>query len=310
METKEKETYSAIILNGFIENVDEIPGTAKKLGLNSKISTVLHTYLPQVVDACFVEDQLVLDICASIAENKKVEILIHGRTLTLKQLKEYWSESGIPERELFEEVKIFSEKDELLFQILGIPYYNFGGPGFYGDSTTLHIFCRENDQAKLASMLSEVIRKHGYKIQNEVGARHPIMEIPHSVPAVHRILSSLIKKGYWSTEIQEEGIHVKRLIGKPILVKWSAIKCLDLSGLTDRPFKSATSVGIQLPKRTQNSRFFLVMMEDRQLLKKVCTWNSDQKTWYATKNVLGLCSIDKKDAAEVLSRLQYEAISR
>lgn len=134
------------------------------------------------------------------------------------------------------------------------------------------------------------------------------MKIIHSVPILNRIFGSLINSNFWYTEVHNDGIQITRWIGAPILIRWAIIQKLDLSGLEGKCDQHLLKLGLK--QKAIEKRFFLIMIDDHQLVKKACTLSSILKTWFAAKNVLGITSIDANCSKSVSSRLQKEAQHR
>jgi hypothetical protein len=114
---------------------------------------------------------------------------------------------------------------------------------------------------------------------------------------------SLINKDLLCTSIEEDGIKISKIFGQPILLPWESILCMDLSGLKDSNIVlSFTS--------TPNRRFFLMMIDDRKLIRKACTFTGQSKVWFAAQNVLGLTNITDSSAGAAFKKLEQIAQQR
>ncbi len=92
------------------------------------------------------------------------------------------------------------------------------------------------------------------------------------------------RKYFLETTLTTEGISIAQLFRNSVVVPWSAIECMDLSGLQESHFQLMSF---------KPHKFFLVMIPDNTLLRSSI---GVEKTWYAASNVLGLTQIKAEDA--------------
>jgi len=114
------------------------------------------------------------------------------------------------------------------------------------------------------------------------------MTINHRVPKTYKLLGYLSKSSFWKTEIYSRGIKINRLFRNPVLIPWEKIECMDLSCLKELPNDSLN--------KAEKKYFFLVMVSDKELVKKVCMHSNSFKIWYAAQNVIGITGLEKETA--------------
>ena len=101
------------------------------------------------------------------------------------------------------------------------------------------------------------------------------------------------RKFFLETTLTKEGISIAQLFRNSVVIPWSTIECMDLSGLQESHFQLMSF---------KPHKFFLVMIPDGILLRSSI---GVEKTWYAASNVLGLTQIKAEDA-ELLRLLLNE----
>ncbi len=101
------------------------------------------------------------------------------------------------------------------------------------------------------------------------------------------------RKFFLETTLTPEGISIAQLFRNSVVIPWSTIECMDLSGLQESHFQLMSF---------KPHKFFLVMIPDGNLLRSTI---GVEKTWYAASNVLGLTQIKVEDA-ELLRLLLNE----
>lgn len=101
------------------------------------------------------------------------------------------------------------------------------------------------------------------------------------------------RKFFLETTLTKEGISIAQLFRNSVVIPWSTIECMDLSGLQESHFQLMSF---------KPHKFFLIMISDSDLLRSSI---GVEKTWYAASNVLGLTQIKAEDA-ELLRLLLNE----
>lgn len=124
-----------------------------------------------------------------------------------------------------------------------------------------------------------------------------MFQIIHNSNLVGNIFFSFLSSDFLRTKLEEDGIKISRWLGKPVLIPWKSILCMDLSGLAISPYI----------KPVENKHFFLLMIEDRELMRKACTLTGQNKVWHASQNILGLTSISDASAEGTFKKLEQIA---
>ncbi len=116
---------------------------------------------------------------------------------------------------------------------------------------------------------------------------------------------------FWRTEVNKHGVLVSKKWGESVLIPWSKIKCLDLTGLEMLNLSLMPSIKKMVPElsKSNKDRFFSIMSDDLELLRRICPHPS-RKIDRPASNVLSLTAISAASALKIKDDLEDLAKSQ
>ncbi|MBI4356113.1 MAG: hypothetical protein HY597_06685 [Candidatus Omnitrophica bacterium] len=151
-ELSDLKSRSIRLIHGYVRGVDHKPNGVKVREPYRRIAILINTHYPEFRGRGFFDHELVLKLCAAIAQGRVAQVRQEKtrQALTLKELEQQWragwesdDHDDPSNNSIFKVLFVSEEGDEVVAQVNGLPYWREGGPAPYNDDDTLEVFVPE-----------------------------------------------------------------------------------------------------------------------------------------------------------------------
>jgi hypothetical protein len=110
------------------------------------------------------------------------------------------------------------------------------------------------------------------------------------------ILVNFVNPKFWQTRVNEGGFEIERLWRPPVIIPWSRIQCLDLSGLAPLAPPPAYLTGLSPTQRRQMCRRRTIRIMTDETLVRAAYDGAFDKIGYDAPNVLSVADVLEESA--------------